>query len=74
MLFSVVHNPSISALELNHDLQLINNSAYQWKLSFNPEANKKAVEVLFSTINKGPIHPPIFLMGSRLPGFMSTNI
>ena len=38
----------ISANELNHDLKLINDWAYQWKMSFNPDVNKQAVEVLFS--------------------------
>ena len=60
MMFSILRIPSISALELNHDLQLSNNWAYQWEMSFNPEPNKQAVEVLFSTKNKSTIHPPIF--------------
>ena len=47
LLFSVVRHPAISASELNDDLQLVNNWAYQWKLSFNPEPNKHAVEVVF---------------------------
>ena len=54
-------DPSISASELNHDLQLIINWAYQWKQYFNSEINKQAVEVLFS--KKTPIHPPIFFDG-----------
>ena len=54
MLFSVVRYPSISASELNHDLQLINNWTYQWKLSFNPQP-KQAVEVLFPKKNKTPV-------------------
>ena len=53
------HAPS----ELNDDLQLNNNWAYQWKMSFNPEPNKQAVEVLFSKRNKSPVHPPIFFNG-----------
>ena len=63
MLFSVVRKPSVSALELNHHLQLINNCAYQWKMSFNPEPNKQPVEVLFPTKNKSHIHPPILFNG-----------
>ena len=35
-LFTVVKDPDISALELNHDLHLIFQWAYQWKMSFNP--------------------------------------
>ena len=52
MLYSVVHDPNVSANELNHDLKLINDWAYQWKMSFNPDVDKQAVEVLFSQINK----------------------
>ena len=63
MLFSVVRHPSISASELNDDLQLVNNWAYQWKLSFNPEPKKQAVEVLFSKNNKYSVHHPIFFNG-----------
>ena len=47
MLYSVVHDPNVSANELNHDLKLINDWAYQWKMSFNPDVNTQAVEVLF---------------------------
>ena len=48
MLYSVVHDPNVSANELNHGLKLINDWAYQWRMSFNPDVNKQAVEVLFS--------------------------
>ena len=42
MLFSVVNNPAISANELNHDLKVISQWAYQWKMKFNPDLNKQA--------------------------------
>ena len=48
MLFSIVNDPHISASELNHDLDVINKWAYQWKLEFNPDPLKQATEVLFS--------------------------
>ena len=60
MLFSVVRHPAISTSELNDDLQLINNWACQWELSFNPQPNKQAVEILFSKMNKCPVHHPTF--------------
>ena len=31
----------------NHDLDVINKWAYQWKLEFNPDPLKQATEVLF---------------------------
>ena len=46
--FADIHDPVISAYNLNHDLEKINKFAYQWKMAFNPEPNKQAVEVLFS--------------------------
>ena len=47
MIFSVVQDSALTASELNHDLELINMWAYQWKMAINPEP-KQAVEVLFS--------------------------
>ena len=59
-LFSVVTDPAISALELNHDLDLISQWAYQWKMSFNPDPTKQAVQVLFSRKSKPLDHPNIY--------------
>ena len=39
-LFSVVFDPISSANILNRDLAKISNWAYQWKMSFNPDASK----------------------------------
>ena len=47
MLFSLVKDPDISALNLNHDLDIIRKWAEQWKLEFNPDPTKQAVEVYF---------------------------
>ena len=48
MLFSITHNPLTSASELNHDLDTINKWAHQWKMAFNPDPTKQAIQVLFS--------------------------
>ena len=61
MLFSTVSDPLITADQLNHDLQVISIWATQWKMSFNPDPNKQAIEVLFSTKNKKINHSPLFL-------------
>ena len=45
-LFSTVTDPTLTASELNHALKLIEQWAYLWKMSFNP--NKQAIEVLVS--------------------------
>ena len=41
-LFSVVHDVSASARELNGDLKKINKWAFQWKMSFNSDPSKQA--------------------------------
>ena len=38
-LFSVVHDIHSSASNLNKDLKSINEWAFQWKMSFNPDPN-----------------------------------
>ena len=59
-LFSVVSNINNSHEELNRDLILIiNNWAFQWKMSFNPDSNKQAAEVIFSHKRNPPLHPVI---------------
>ena len=59
-LFSVVRDPNMSAEELNHDLKLISQWAYQWKMSFNPDPTKPAEEIIFSRKRQRPDHPPLF--------------
>ena len=41
------------------DLETINNWAYQWKMLFNPDMNKQAIEVIFSAKNDKPFHPDL---------------
>ena len=60
MIFSIVHDPISSAAELNRDLQLISDWAYQWKMAFNHDPNKQAVELVFSQKKMGQIHPHIY--------------
>ena len=42
MFFSVVNNPAISANELNHDLKVVSQWAYQWKKKLKPNHSKQA--------------------------------
>ena len=59
MIFSVIHDPFMMVNELNQDLEKkLNNWAYQ--LSFNPDTNKEAVELLFSHKIKMPIRHQYF--------------
>ena len=66
MLYSVVHDTSTSAADLNHDLELIQNWAYQWKMEFNPDPTKQATEVLFSCKRSKVNHPPIYFNGIQV--------
>ena len=50
-LFSIIHDSSTTRNKLNDDLIKINNWAYQWKMSFNPDPNKQDQEVFFSRKN-----------------------
>ena len=65
-LFSIVHDPNTSASELNHDLKLISQWAYQWKMSFNPDPTKQAVQVLFSRKTNKIVHPKIFFNNTEV--------
>ena len=58
-LFSVIHDVNSSQIDLNEDLDKINNWAYQWKMSFNPDPSKKAQEVIFSREVNNVLHPPL---------------
>ena len=57
-LFSLVLDSTQSSSELNRDLTKISEWAYQWKMSFNPDPSKQAVEVYFSR-KTGQINAPV---------------
>ena len=63
MLYSIVKVPAISANNLNHDLDIIQQWAYQWKMEFNPDPTKQATEVLFSCKKSSPNHPRLIFNG-----------
>ena len=47
-LFTVVKDSNTAANDMNHDLESISQWAYDWKMSFNPDPQKQAVELVFS--------------------------
>ena len=59
-LFSIVHDPNTSAVDLNRDLTLICQWVYKWKMSFNPDPNKQVVQVLFSHNVRNQDHLKIY--------------
>ena len=65
-LFSIVRDVDISADDLNHDLNLISQWAFQWKMSFNPDPNKQAVQVIFSNKAATQNHPKIYFNNNEV--------
>ena len=59
---------------LTNDLEIITAWAHQWKMQFNPDITKQAIEVIFSWKRNKPDHPISILMGSLLPGSNTLNI
>ena len=71
LLFTVVYDVDTAADQLNRDLVII--SAHQWKIQFNPDKNKQAVQVIFSLKKEAVAHPPVFFNGSEVvKGSIST--
>ena len=59
-LFSFVNCVNTSALTLNSDLFKIQDRAYQWKMSFNPDRIKHTQEIIFSREKNAITHSPLF--------------
>ena len=59
-LFTVVEDSNAAAIDMNHDLKLINQWAYSWRMSFNPDPQKQAVELTFSRKKNEIDHPVVF--------------
>ena len=58
-LFTVVEDLDSAASDMNHDLELIRRWAHDWKMSFNPDPQKQAVELIFSMKRIEMNHPEI---------------
>ena len=65
-LFSVVHDINTSAAELNSDLNKINDWAFQWKMTFNPDRSKQAQEIIFNRRLKKATHPPLLFSNNNV--------
>ena len=59
-LFSLVHDPNKSSAKLGRDLERIARWEHQWKISFNPDPSKQAVEVHFSRKINSLDKPPVY--------------
>ena len=51
-LFTIVQDANTAASDMNHDLDLVRKWAHDWRMSFNPDPNKQAVELIFSKKNR----------------------
>ena len=49
-----------SSVALNTDLEKITEWAHQWKMLFNPDITKQAVEIIFSNKKKQSNFDPLF--------------
>ena len=58
--FSLVRDPNESSVKLGRDLGRVAEWAYQWKMSFNPDSSKQAVEVHFSRKINPVDTPPVY--------------
>ena len=63
---SVAHDVNTSTKELNDDLKKINNWAFQWKMSFNPDPSKQVQELIFSCKTKRLNQPPLVFNNSNV--------
>ena len=59
-LFTVVQVRYSAASDMNHDLELLSRWAHNWRMSFNPDPHKQAVELVLSTKRHKIDHPMIF--------------
>ena len=64
--FTVIYDVDIAADQLNRDLEIISNWAHQWKIQFNPDKNKQAVQVIFSQKKEAVDHPTLFFNGFEI--------
>ena len=65
-LFTVVYEKEIAVTQLNSDLEIISQWAYQWKMQFNPDKNKQAIQVIFSQKRDKSVHPLIYFNRSKV--------
>ena len=58
-IFTQVTDVTQTQTILERDLKTISEWGHQWKMVFNPDLSKQAVEVIFSVKRNKPVHPPL---------------
>ena len=51
---------------MNNDLEIISQWAYQWKMQFNPDKNKQAIQVIFPQKRDRSAHPLLYINRSEV--------
>ena len=59
-LFSLAHDVSTFASDINNGLKLMSDSPFQWKTTFNPDPNKQGQEIIFSRKKKKSSHARVY--------------
>ena len=59
--------------EFNSDLLKIQDWAYQWKMSFNPDRTKQAQKIIFSRKKNATTHPTLFFNNSEIKLSLNQN-
>ena len=62
-IFTPVIDVQVTHEQLVKDLETVSQWGYQWKMVFNPDITKQAVEVIFSVKKKKPNHPDLYFNG-----------
>ena len=58
-LFTIVQDSTTAANDMNHDLELMKQWINDWRMSFNPDPQKQAVELIFSRKRIEIDHPVV---------------
>ena len=74
MFFSIVKDPVVSGIELNHYLNIVLKWAHQWKLEFYSDARKQETGIIFSFKKNKANHPQLSFNGSTVVEVKDQNI
>ena len=72
-LFTKVSDTGTAQTLLVPDIHKITSWAHQWKMRFNPDINKQAIEVIFSWKRNKPDHPSLYFNGIPVSRMKSTK-
>ena len=65
--FSKNENKNYSNFQRNRDLETISKRAFQWKMIFNPDTVKQAIELCFSQKRDKIVYPPLEFNNNHVP-------